>query len=642
MRLRLFFLSVLLSVTCLFGFTKPPELTPQITKKKALEILKSHIRYKQFDTEIAQRTLLLFVEELDPSKTYFLDLEIDKYTSPSEELLSRILADFRKGNFSCFEEVFQQMKPAVERRRQIETDFEGQFAPAEVNSQEFKDLKWAISPKELKERLIGLRSLQIQVAEKIDQNATKRFLDRLKKRRLKAESIFYADEESQKKHVLSFFLKAISTALDTHTNYFTPIEANQMMMQVQQKLVGIGAELRDDLNGFTLTRLLEGGPAMIGKVLKVGDRIIGVDHEPVIGMDIIEAVELIRGKKGTPVILTIMRETSEHEEKQKTFDITVIRDEIILQDSRYDAELIHLNEGDIAHLKLYNFYQDQESSSAQDLEKALRKMMSQNHIRGVILDLRNNVGGLLNQAVAVTSLFIDKGIVVSVKDNKGDIQHLRNLNDQPLWKGPLIVLTNVVSASASEIVAQTLQDYGRAFIVGDERTYGKGSYQILSFNSMHQANQTGEFKVTLGLYYTVSGKSPQLLGAQADISVPGEYSFFDIGECFAKFPLPNDSITANFQDSLSDIHPFYRSSLLKMYRNGKQEKSLELLAYLDTLREQSKIRIEQNKEYQAFLREVKKEERDVEKIEELTKKDFQLDEASNVMRDLWELKSQAQ
>ena len=183
---------------------------------------------------------------------------------------------------------------------------------------------------------------------------------------------------------------------------------------------------------------------------------------------------------------------------------------MVLKETRLEKSYEPYGNGVIGHFHLFSFYQDPNSSSAGDLKEAILEMKKKQNLKGIVLDLRNNAGGLLPQAVSVTGLFISKGVVVSVKDNTGVVQHLRNIDGQPIWTGPLIVLTNRTSASAAEIVAQTLQDYGRALVVGDPHTYGKGTFQTFTLESANygKVNPKGEFKVTRGRYYTVSGKSP--------------------------------------------------------------------------------------------------------------------------------------
>ena len=293
-------------------------------------------------------------------------------------------------------------------------------------------------------------------------------------------------------------------------------------------------------------------------------------------------------------------------------------------------------DGVIANLNLYSFYQDPASSSAGDIRKALELVKKDHELKGVILDLRSNAGGLLTQAVSVTGAFINKGIVVSVKDHTGRIQHLREVDGKPVWEGPLFVLVNRASASAAEIVAQTLQDYGRAVVVGDQFTFGKGSFQTFTLDPVTnpKVNPQGEYKVTRGRYYTVSGKSPQLKGVQSDIIVPGLLSFLEIGEEFAKFPLENDEIPPHFEDDLADITPYHRVQLGPMYKYNLQTKLSTYVSYLESLKKNSRLRIDTNRNYQNFLTEMEKKNFDSEQIDFFGQSDLQLAEALNVMKDL--------
>ncbi|MCB1115179.1 MAG: PDZ domain-containing protein [Chlamydiia bacterium] len=617
---------------------KPPELTPHSAQKKAEEIFQAHVSHKEFTPEIAARALKIYLEELDPTKTYLLASEVASWENPSDELLKTLITDYKMEKFDLYEEMYQVMIQAIKRRNALEEKVAKAPLPKDAKATDFKDLKWASDEKELEERLLKLRALQLETADQLEIDSKEQFLQRVAKRRMSREDevVQGGKKKLQKQQMLVYFLKSFSSALDSHTVYFTPQEANQFMVQVQQRLFGIGAQLRDDLTGFTLVRLLEGGPALREGQLKANDKIIAVNQEPVVGMDIIEAVELIRGPKGTPVNLTIVRETGEGAEKKtEKFDVEVIRDEIVLKETRFETEKVPFGNGIIAHIRLFSFYQDPTSSTS-DVKKALEDLKKNENLLGVVFDLRNNSGGLLPQAVSVTGLFIKKGVVVSVKDSEGNIQHLRNFESDVVWDGPLIVLTNKGSASAAEIVAQALKDYGRALLVGDPYTWGKGSYQAFTLEggNTNKINPQGEYKVTRGLYYTVSGKSPQLTGAKADIEVPGGLTELEIGESFAKFPLENDEIASNFVDTLSDIHPFHRGKMMRMYKKDQQKKVDLYGAYLDLLRKNSAERIKQNSNYQNFLTEVKKEEFDPNSIEKYGQNDLQLEETMNVMKDL--------
>jgi len=354
-------------------------------------------------------------------------------------------------------------------------------------------------------------------------------------------------------------------------------------------------------------------------------------------MDISEAVELIRGEKGTSVLLTVLRESDEKEEKEQgKHEIELIRGEIVLDESRLETTFESFGDGVIATLHLFSFYQDQTSSSSLDMLKAIQNLKKGENLKGIVVDLRNNAGGLLSQAVSVTGLFIHNGIVVSIKDNTGKIQHLRQTEGDPIWEGPLLVLVNRASASAAEIVAQTLQDYGRAIVVGDDFTFGKGSFQTLTLDPTNQAkiNTQGEYKVTRGKYYTVSGKSPQLLGVKSDIVIPGLLSYLDIGEKFGKYPLENDSIESHFEDNLSDISPFHRLQLGSAYKSNLQLPLDTYASHLSLLRTNSEKRIESNKNYQNFLTEAKNKNYDANPIEFFNQGDLQMQEALNILKDL--------
>jgi len=608
----------------------PPQLTPHETRVKLEEILKAHANYQTLSyPEIARRSLENYLEELDPTKTYLTQLEVGEWLNPSPELLTLIVDEYNLEKFSVFEKIYNIMLTCIERREQLEALIDPNDLPKNVDSKEFKDIQWANSEEDLFNRLKRIRSLQVDVAEKLNQETKPQFFSRLKKRRLLREEELIAHSPLERaQQMLAHVLKATSSSLDSQTTYFTPAEANQFMMQVQQRLFGIGAQLHDDLNGFTITRILDGSPASIGNKLKINDRIIAVNREPIVGMDITEAVELIRGQAGSSVTLTILRQ----EEK---LEIEIIRGEVVLKETRFEYDYEPFGNGVIAHIHLFSFYQDSNSSSAQDIQEVLEKLKKEQTLKGVILDLRNNSGGLLPQAVTVTSLFIKKGVVVSIKDNSQQIQHLRNIENRVSWDGPLLVLTNKTSASASEIVAQTLQDYGRALVIGDKTTYGKGTFQTFTLESSNygKVNPKGEFKVTRGRYYTVSGKSPQLEGVLADITVPGALSELEIGEKYAKYPLPADNIPSTFNDDLSDVPVMHRARIARAYKINMQPQLTTYQPHLATLKTNSNYRISNNKNYQALLQEISNQDKP-EPAESFGQTDLQLDETMNVMKDL--------
>ncbi len=625
-----------IALCILLGLTlgaKPPQLTPQDTRAKIEEILKAHVSHQQLTPEIVQRALLNYIEELDPAKVYFLESEISSWLIPSEVTLNQTLKEYKEATFPLFQEIHTAMIHAIGRRSLFEKEIRALPLVENVKAADFKEMKWAKTEEELKERLSKIRSLQLKTAEKLTTGPKEQFMQRLDKRRqTREQEVLGTNTQEQEKIILSYVLKATSSALDSQTLYFTPTEADQFMIQVQQRLFGIGAQLRDDLDGFTITKVVEGSPAAASNKLKMGDKIIAVNQEPVVGMDIVEAVSLIRGPQGSNVELTILRTNNNQEDKLL---VSLIRGEIVLKESRLETSYEPYGDGIIATLHLFSFYQDTHSSSATDLAEAIKTLKQNHSLKGIILDLRDNGGGLLPQAVAVSGLFLSKGIVVSIKDNTGALQHLRNFDNQKLWDGPLLVLTSRTSASAAEIVAQTLQDYGRALVVGDSETFGKGTFQTFTLESANfgKVNPKGEYKVTRGRYYTVSGKSPQLVGVQSDISVPSLVSQMEIGEKYSKFPVATDQIPPNFHDDLADIPFVHRHQLEKIYKFQIQPILTTYRPWIEPLKKNSQERIAQNKNYQNLLQRLSKEA-DEELTDLIYHGDLQLTEAANIMKDL--------
>ncbi len=632
------FLALFFIFFCMALQAKAPDLTPRDVHYKLEEIFKAHVAYKKFTPELVERTLQNFLEELDPAKLYLLEEEITTWSQPRDELLQGLSEDLSKGNYAVFHEIFALLKPAIARRNAMEEKIAKEPLPKDVKSDEFKDLGFAKNQDELFQRLSRIKALQEDTAARLsDTEYRDLFLHSIQKKRLNREAeLLNPSGEERHRLILSDILKSVANALDSHTNYFTPSEANQFLIQVQQRLFGIGAQLRDNLDGFTVVRILEKSPASTSK-LKINDKIIAVNGEPVVGLDIIEAVDRIRGEKESPVSLTVLRESTTGEEHHvDKLEIDMMRNEVVLEESRLETHTEPFGDGVIAHLKLYSFYQDQKFSSTGDIRKAIENIKKEHRLHGVLLDLRSNAGGLLPQAVSVTGLFINKGIVVSIKENNGKLQHLREVEGKPVWDGPLAVLVNQASASAAEIVAQTLQDYGRAIVLGDEHTFGKGTFQTFTLDPIAnpKINSQGEYKVTRGRYYTVSGKSPQLTGVQSDIVVPGILSYLDIGEKFSKFPLANDEIEPHFEDDLSDISTFSRLQLGTMYRYNQQVKLSTYVPLMESLRANSKVRVTANKPYQNCLTELEKKNFDAQSIEFFGQGDLQLGEAFNIMKDM--------
>ncbi len=617
---------------------KYPDLQPRDVPQKVREILEGHASYKTISPELAKRILESYLNELDPSKMYFVEEEIEDYLHPDSALVEQVIDGFRTARFGPFEDIYHRMEQAIERRAQLEKVIDQLPLPAGQKGDQFKDLPWAKTSEELQDRLLKLRGAQFDTAKRwVTDEPPEQVMARISKRRGSREAQFTdLSSKDGSAFMLSNLLKAFARSLDSHTSYFTPGEAQQFLIQVQQRLYGIGAQLRDDMDGLTIVKLIEGGPGERGGRLKAKDKIIAVDGEPVVGMDITDAVELIRGPAESKVYLTVLRQVGdENESRTEKLEIPVIRDEVVLKDQRFDAKEFPFGCGVLGYVHLHAFYQDSNTSSADDLYEAITKMKADRPLLGVLLDLRRNGGGLLPQAVEVAGLFIDKGIVCSIKHSTGEVQHLRDFGGECIWRGPLVVLIDRGSASAAEIVAQSLQDWGRALVVGDDHSFGKGTFQTFTLDAGagKGVNPQGEYKVTRGRYYTVSGRSPQLTGVESDIDIPGPLSEMEIGEKFEKFPLGNDTIAPNFVDTLSDLKMVERVAVGKAYRAQLQKKSVDLVPLIPQLQENSKVRQENNVAYKNFLKTLNKDQEELPDESQSTE-DHQLQEALNVLRDL--------
>ncbi len=378
--------------------------------------------------------------------------------------------------------------------------------------------------------------------------------------------------------VLQTYLNALAHAYDPHSDYFNPEHAQDFSINMSLSLFGIGAQLREDDGYCKIDQLIHGGPAEKSKQLKEGDRIVAVaqSNQPpvdVVDMELGKVVQLIRGPKGTEVRLTI----SPVEDRAARRVVTLIRDEIKLEDQEAKARLIELPDGHggtnrIGVVDLPSFYAPVDLSgnsghtapkyTSVDVAKLIKKL-EQEKVAGIILDLRGNPGGSLEEAVKLTGLFIKDGPVVLARSPDGSVNVDSDTDPSVLYSGPLIVLVNRLSASASEIAAAALQDYGRALVVGDISTFGKGTVQNL--NPLRPfvwpttaTNDPGTVKITIRKFYRVSGASTQLKGVMPDIVLPDRAELFDAiwRKSSLDNPLPWDTIpTANYS-KLNLVQPY--------------------------------------------------------------------------------------
>jgi carboxyl-terminal processing protease len=381
--------------------------------------------------------------------------------------------------------------------------------------------------------------------------------------------------EMDDRDVLEQYLCGLTHGYDPHSDYFQPDESENFSIQaIDHSVTGIGAELRSDDGYAVIREIIAGGPADLDKRLKPGDKIMAVGQgtkEPVdaVNMRLNRVVDMIRGDKGTLVHLVI-QPAGAGDAVHK--DIILKRDLVSIKDSLAKADIIeHPLPGGgtekIGVLHLHDFYNNpnNEHSAATDCAELIGRLKKEN-ISGIILDMRNNGGGLLDQAIALTALFVKgepgKGEpVVQVRRSDGETESLNTESSSVLYSGPLVVMVNKMSASATEIVAAALQDYGRAIIVGDKSTHGKGTVQTLI--QLDQVAPLGvfidpgnELKMTVQKFYRVAGGSTQEKGVIPDIVLPSLLDAFELGETTLKYYLPYDTIPAVPFDKLNMAAPY--------------------------------------------------------------------------------------
>ncbi len=358
---------------------------------------------------------------------------------------------------------------------------------------------------------------------------------------------FVNDLES--KDYFGIFLNTIVEEFDPHTNYFAPSDRDRFELQMSGKLEGIGARLQKKNDYIKIVEVISGGPAWRGEHVEVGDMIMKVRQESekeavsIIGMRLDDAVKLIKGPKGTKVILTIKRVDGSIEEE------IIIRDVVEIEETYAKSALIKKEDKNYGLIDLRQFYFDmqnyKERNAASDVKKEIIRLKKQG-MEGLIIDLRGNGGGSLRTAVDMAGLFIKEGPIVQVASSGSKKEVLNDNDDEIVWNGPLVILVNELSASASEILAAAMQDYKRAIVVGSKQSYGKGTVQnLLDLNQWLRNNEMGDMgslKLTTQKFYRVNGGSTQLEGVKSDVVMADRYSYIDIGEKDYDNPLPYDKI----------------------------------------------------------------------------------------------------
>ena len=624
-----------------FSLKADPSLREQDISKIMQEIFTQHVNKKEMSGPIFKAAIRTYLEQFDPDKIYFLEQEVNPFLSMSDYGLQMQVDKYGKGDYSTFKDLNNLIQKAILRARQnrdpahlkdiINNVLQEGYQPGDFSN--FASNATALNRKQdddFKEFIAKFIHRYGKAAAQLrPQEIISKYDEEMK---VRENPYLYLNTEGkditleEKENLFSLHvLKALASSLDSHTRIYNPKEAYDMKVRLEKGFKGVGVILEESDKGIRIASIIENSPAAKSGILKVGDTLIDVNSRNVQGMDFDEVMNFIRNQNGNELFLTILRDNA------YMVKVGLKKDSIILDDSRIKVSSEKYGNGIIGIIKLDSFYQGDKGLSAEkDVRAAIEELDKQN-LRGLILDLRENNGGFLTQAVRIGGLFITNGVIVISKYSSGDEKFYRDMDGKQAYKGPLLILVSRETASAAEIVAQALQDYGVALVVGDDHTYGKGTIQSQTVTD--KQNSTSYFKVTVGKYYTVSGKTPQVKGVISDVVIPGPLESQQIGEEYLEYALSQDTIPAAYSDKLNDVDPNLKDWYLKYYVPTIQAKEREWRAFLPNLKKNSTYRQEHNKTYQSLLKKERGESSEpVPEDANLT--DMQLDEAKNVLKDM--------
>ena len=535
---------------------------------------KLHYNPKIINDDFSLKVFDDFIDAVDPQKRFFLEsdiqilseykLLIDDQINSSDITFFNVTFDILKKRISEVEGFYEAIlnQPFdFNVDEEINLDYESLSYASNIDELrnlwrkrlKLSTLDAFASKKEINEDKIDQEENQLKSDEEIEKESRSSIKENLK-------DFFQFNSELERTDWFSLYLNSIVTQYDPHTTYLAP-EAKEVFDQnISGKFQGIGARLSKRKQQVEIVEVIIGGPVWRDNLLNVGDIIISVaqseDEEPteISLMKLSDATDLIKGEKGTNVYLTVKRVDGGIEQ------IVVTRDIVELEETYAKSSIINDESSKYGLINLPRFYVDfddyGERNAATDLKKEILNLKSKG-INGLILDLRNNGGGSLKTVVDITGFFIERGPVVQVKSIGGRREILRDNDPSIIWDGPLVVLVNEFSASASEILAAALQDYNRAIILGSNQTYGKGTVQnIVDLNNVISGSTYGDLgslKITTDKFYRVNGGSTQLEGVKSDITFPNRYSYIDIGERDLENPLNWDKIDPARYNSLDKM-----------------------------------------------------------------------------------------
>lgn len=549
-----------------------------------------HFRKISFNDSLSSVILDDYIETLDNNKSYFLKSDIEDFKK-----YRYVLDDYTKDGvvepaYSIYEVFKQRFDERMDYIYSTLLDYDYDFTKDEYYDTDRSEEAWSGSTEELNDqwrRIVKSQALSLKLNGKEQKDIAKTIKTRYD--RFKKSIDQYTAED-----VFELYMNTIAEAFDPHSNYFSPRTSDRFQQSMSLSLEGIGARLQTD-NDFTkVVEILPGGPAMKSDLIHADDRIVAVgqgeDGEmvDVIGWRIDDVVSLIKGPKGTTVRLEILPAETGVNGPSET--ITLVREKIKLEDMEAKAEVIPVTRNgssyEVGVITLPSFYMDFEAyqkgdpnynSTTRDVKRLVNELKTK-EVDGILIDLRNNGGGSLSEAIDLTGLFIENGPVVQVKTASNKVEVGEDEDPEVVYDGPLAVLINRFSASASEIFAGAIQDYHRGVVLG-ETTFGKGTVQSIidlgRYINLPEGEKAGELKLTLQKFYRVTGSSTQHLGVSPDVNFPSAFEAKEFGESSRPSALPWDQIKSTKFKPTNQISPQMITALNQDYTSRlKSDKDL--------------------------------------------------------------------
>ena len=522
---------------------------------------RGHYEPKDINDDFSVSVYEDFIDVLDPTKRYFLESDIFEFEQYKFQLDDQI----KNTDISFFNLVYERLMQRMGDAREIydevlDTPFD--FNVEESIDVDYEKQGYAASVDELKERwrmqlkyaTIGTYDSKLSLSKSSDNNAEAltpeeaEMAARESTRKTLDEFFDFVDDLERKDWFVQY-LNTIVDEFDPHTYYFAPEDKERFDVSMSGKFEGIGARLQKKPEGAKIVEIISGGPVWRDQRLEVGDEILKVGQagEPpvnIVGMRLDDAIKLIKGPKGTVVDLTVRRVDGTIEE------ISLTRDVVELEESFAKSATVIKGNQKFGLINLPKFYVDfndyTNRNAASDVAREIERLKSEG-MQGLVLDLRDNGGGSLKTVVEMAGLFIKDGPVVQVRSSARDKEIYEDLDERVQWDGPLVILVNELSASASEILAAAMQDYKRAVVIGSKQTFGKGTVQnVIPLENIVRSNEYGDLgaiKLTTQKFYRINGGSTQLEGVKSDVVVPDRYSYIDLGERDQQNPLQWDKIS---------------------------------------------------------------------------------------------------